>query len=250
MKTLLTNFLTAQPPQRRSARHFSRRRKLLRMTLFGVATCVSAGALSGCVALRDAYTPVVMQTAAAAAPETPPPMEALEPCGMPVTHLARISAPFGQRRARGRIHQGLDFAAPTGEPVFATAPGVVTASEWRGAYGRLVIVSHANGMETRYAHLSRFDVRKGARVARGETLGAIGSTGRSTGPHLHYEVRRGGKPLDPAGHIGRCGPKPQPEILMAANSGGAGPDGAGLAASLTRSPSRSGRTRMLLRREI
>ena len=94
-------------------------------------------------------------------------------------------------------HQGLDIAADKGEPVYATADGVVQAASYVNEFGNLVVVSHDFGLTTRYGHLSRFVVASGQRVSRGDVVGYIGSTGRSTGPHLHYEVWANGAPIDP-----------------------------------------------------
>jgi len=108
---------------------------------------------------------------------------------------------FGERTdpfsGEGAMHTGVDISAPTGTPVLATADGIVTFAEWFSGYGQLVIVDHANGYETYYAHLSRFGVVEGQEVRRGDQIGAVGSTGRVTAPHLHYEVRIGGAPVNP-----------------------------------------------------
>jgi len=95
------------------------------------------------------------------------------------------------------IHTGLDLHGETGDPVRATAEGTVIAAGWSGGYGRAVDVDHHNGVSTRYAHLSSIDVRVGQSVKSGQIVGKIGSTGRSTGPHLHYETRLKGEPIDP-----------------------------------------------------
>lgn len=102
--------------------------------------------------------------------------------------------PFTKRRA---VHGGLDFRAKTGVHVHATASGVVIHASRNGGYGNLVEIDHGNGLTTRYAHLSRVSVKVGSRVSRGQVVGKVGSTGRSTGPHLHYEVRRKGRTLNP-----------------------------------------------------
>lgn len=101
------------------------------------------------------------------------------------------------------FHAGVDLAARTGKGVCATAEGIVTYAGLRGGYGLLVIVTHDGGYETRYAHLSRITTTNGARVERGTMVGLVGSTGRSTGPHLHYEVRRYGRVLDPVRFMAR-----------------------------------------------
>ena len=118
----------------------------------------------------------------------------------------RISSAFGWRSisvAGNRFHGGIDIAAPHGTPVVAARGGVVVRTGWVGAYGYLVVIEHGDGWETRYAHLSRIDVRTGERVAQGAVIGLVGSTGASTGPHLHFEVRREGRALDPLAYLPR-----------------------------------------------
>jgi murein DD-endopeptidase MepM/ murein hydrolase activator NlpD len=94
-------------------------------------------------------------------------------------------------------HNGLDIAGDKGQPVYATAAGVVTQAGYSGAYGNLIVVDHGFGLETRYGHLSGFSVQKGAKVKRGEMIGRLGATGRTTGNHLHYEVMANGRLLNP-----------------------------------------------------
>ena len=96
------------------------------------------------------------------------------------------------------MHEGIDFVAPVGTPVLATAPGQVLRAEYSGAYGNMVEVSHQDGFVTRYAHLKTIFVKPGQFIRREETLGTLGNTGRSTGPHLHYEVLLHGQPMHPA----------------------------------------------------
>jgi murein DD-endopeptidase MepM/ murein hydrolase activator NlpD len=95
------------------------------------------------------------------------------------------------------FHPGLDISADKGDPVYATADGKVTHAASAGNYGNLVIVEHGYGLETRYGHLSTFKIKVGQQVRRGDLLGLVGSTGRTTGPHLHYEVRANGRILNP-----------------------------------------------------
>ena len=107
-----------------------------------------------------------------------------------------IGDPFGPRG--NRFHAGVDILASTGTPVGAAAPGRVTYAGWlAGGWGKLVVVAHADGVRTMYAHLSSIAVRLGQRVATGDRLGAVGATGDATGPHLHFEVRLGGAAVDP-----------------------------------------------------
>jgi murein DD-endopeptidase MepM/ murein hydrolase activator NlpD len=95
------------------------------------------------------------------------------------------------------MHEGLDFVAEVGSPIVATAAGTVTRSGWDASYGNVVEVSHVEGFMTRYAHLSKRMVEVGQNVQRGETIAQLGNTGRSTGPHLHYEVLRNDRVLNP-----------------------------------------------------
>jgi murein DD-endopeptidase MepM/ murein hydrolase activator NlpD len=121
------------------------------------------------------------------------------PFGMPVKSSFRYTSGFGYRW--GRLHAGTDMAAPVGTPIYAPADGVVTYAGWQSGYGRLIKIKHEFGLETRYGHLSAMKVEVGQRVSRGERIGDMGNSGRSTGPHLHYEVRVGGKPIDPMIYI-------------------------------------------------
>lgn len=99
------------------------------------------------------------------------------------------------------FHKGQDISAPTGTSVIATADGVVVTAGWQRGYGRVVYVDHGNGISTRYGHLSRIDVAVGQIIKRGEQLGLVGSSGRSTAPHLHYEVRINGAPANPVNYL-------------------------------------------------
>ena len=121
------------------------------------------------------------------------------PFSIPVLANFRYTSGFGPRW--GRLHAGTDFAGPIGTPIHATADGVITHAGWSSGYGRLIKIRHDFGIETRYAHLNAMDVRVGQRVSRGERIGAMGNSGRSTGPHLHYEVRVNGNPVNPMTYI-------------------------------------------------
>lgn len=109
--------------------------------------------------------------------------------------LGRISSEYGLRW--GRNHRGLDIAADQGKPIRAAMAGTVEFAGTRGTYGKLVILEHPNGMSTYYAHTSELLVQEGEYVRRGQQIAKVGSTGRSTGPHLHFEIRREGEPVDP-----------------------------------------------------
>ncbi|HSR02497.1 MAG TPA: M23 family metallopeptidase [Methylophilaceae bacterium] len=101
------------------------------------------------------------------------------------------------------FHEGLDFTAKTGTPIRAAADGIVSAATNTAAYGNLIKLNHGAGLETRYAHASKLLVKLGERVVKGQTIALVGSTGRSTGPHLHYEIRLNGHPLDPRKYLNK-----------------------------------------------
>lgn len=124
----------------------------------------------------------------------------VRPHGLPLRTSA-ISSGFGMRlHPLGfgiKFHGGLDFPAPAGTSVYATAPGKVVFAGWNGGYGLCLLVDHGAGVTTLFGHLSAVAVNQGDTINRGQIIGVVGSTGRSTGPHLHYEVRQGGQPMDP-----------------------------------------------------
>lgn len=114
---------------------------------------------------------------------------------------ARLTSGYGMRdhpvlRRRAR-HKGVDLAAPTGTPVYATADGVIGRADWFSSYGLFISIDHGAELETRYAHMSKLAVASGDTVKKGDVIGYVGSTGRSTGPHLHYEVRLDGVAVNP-----------------------------------------------------
>ena len=122
------------------------------------------------------------------------------PSRMPLAG-ARLTSGYGMRdhpvlRQR-RSHKGVDLAAPTGTPIYATADGVIGRADWFSSYGLFISIDHGADLETRYAHLSKLAVAAGERVRKGDLIGYVGSTGRSTGPHLHYEVRVDGLAVNP-----------------------------------------------------
>lgn len=115
--------------------------------------------------------------------------------------LRRVASGFGIRwhpiiKTR-KMHFGMDFSAKTGTPIYATANGVIKRISSKGSFGKHIIINHGFGYETLYAHMNRFATRKGQKVKRGEIIGYVGNTGMSAGPHLHYEIRKDGKRLDP-----------------------------------------------------
>ena len=118
---------------------------------------------------------------------------------------SRITSSFGWRThpvsGQRSHHSGVDIGAPHGNTVYAYSQGTVSFAGWNGGYGNVIYINHGNGMETRYAHLSRMDVRVGQRVQAGQAIGRVGSTGTATGPHLHFEVRINGEPRNPLNYL-------------------------------------------------
>ena len=125
------------------------------------------------------------------------------PIGKPAS--GAVTSRFGYRKSpfSGKVefHGGIDFRGTTGDSVTATADGTVEKAEWVGGYGRTVVLKHKKGYKTLYAHLSEINVAKGQKVAVGDMIGRVGSSGRSTGPHLHYEITRYGKRLNPKRYV-------------------------------------------------
>lgn len=137
---------------------------------------------------------------------------------------ARMSSDYGMRThpvlGSRRRHNGIDLAAPTGTPIYATADGLVSKAEYWSSYGNYVSVEHGAQLQTRYAHMSRIAVRDGQRVSKGDIIGYVGSTGRSTGPHLHYEVRVAGEAVNPVPYMVES--QAQQAFALATGSGGVG----------------------------
>ncbi len=129
----------------------------------------------------------------------------LIPTGLPLRSEARLTSPFGYRPnpfgLGYEFHNGIDLAAPEGTPVYATAAGTVSQMGWNPVFGLMVLINHGNGLHTLYGHLSSAYVERGQPVEQGRLIGAVGSTGRSTGPHLHYTVYRYGLATDPWPYI-------------------------------------------------
>jgi len=175
-----------------------------------------AATLTGVAVLAMAAAPALpAEPTPWAIPEAPPTTAVAEPAG-PVTRTIAFAEPvrgyainsaFGVRRLPGhaaRRHEGIDIAAPQGTGVFVATEGRVMRTGYEaGGYGRFIEVRHPNGMSTLYAHLQRIDVATGDTVEAGTRIGLVGSTGRSTGPHLHFEVRRGERQVNPVNVMGR-----------------------------------------------
>ena len=128
------------------------------------------------------------------------------PSGWPV-RSGYITSKFGYRNhpiyKRSKFHAGVDFASKRGTPVLATADGVVVFSGWQSGYGRMVEIRHMDGLKTRYAHNQKNLVKEGDMVKKGQTIAKLGSTGRSTGPHVHFEVRKNGQAVNPLNYVGK-----------------------------------------------
>lgn len=116
-------------------------------------------------------------------------------------YYGTLTSRYGAYRSRGTPHTGIDLAGPTGGAIVASDGGTVTVAEYRGSYGNMVKIKHDNGYETYYAHLSKISVKAGQKVCQGQTIGLVGNTGRSTGPHLHFEIRKNGSPVNPYNYI-------------------------------------------------
>jgi len=142
------------------------------------------------------------------------------PTAMPVRDYPYLSSSYGWRRnpvtGRFAMHEGLDFSAPPGTPILAASGGVVVDAKYHAGYGNMVEIDHGDGLVTRYAHAQKLLVSPGDLVERGQPVARVGSTGRSTGPHLHFEVRMAGQPLDPKLFLG----KPSIPATVADASGG------------------------------
>lgn len=126
------------------------------------------------------------------------------PSRIPLENV-RMSSEFGMRThpviGGRRMHKGVDLPSPVGTPIHATADGMVSRADWFSGYGLYVSIEHGGNIETRYGHMSRLNVAAGQMVHKGDVIGFVGSTGRSTGPHLHYEVRVAGEAVNPAPYM-------------------------------------------------
>lgn len=145
------------------------------------------------------------------------------PSRMPLADT-RLTSDYGMRThpvlGGTRRHSGVDLAAPSGTPIYATADGLVSRAGPFSSYGNYVAIEHGGQLQTRYAHMSRIAVSDGARVKKGDVIGYVGSTGRSTGPHLHYEVRVGGEAVNPLPYMVES--QAQQAFALATGDGGRG----------------------------
>ncbi len=147
------------------------------------------------------------------------------PSRMPLAN-SKLTSGYGMRShpvlGGRRRHKGVDLAAPTGTPVYATADGIVGMAKWFSSYGLYVQIEHGAQLQTRYAHMSKLAVGAGERVSKGDIIGYVGSTGRSTGPHLHYEVRINGTAVNPIPYMVES--EAQQAFALATGNGGTGGD--------------------------
>lgn len=144
---------------------------------------------------------------------------------VPEKYLRTMASGYGRRLdpiyGTMKFHEGMDFSAPVGTPVYATADGTVRTSSWQSAYGNMVEIDHGFNYTTRYAHLSKLIARPGQSVKRGDLIGLVGNTGKSTGPHLHYEVRYRGAPQNPVNYyFYDLSPEQYDEIIRLAENAG------------------------------
>jgi murein DD-endopeptidase MepM/ murein hydrolase activator NlpD len=167
---------------------------------FGRGGPFIAAPLDGMLAVPDDFNPVSLFNSHADRLDNLASVMKSLPLASPLADY-EVTSPFGARNdpinALTGIHEGLDMGASTGTPVLASGDGQVVWAGWRDRYGNLVEIDHGNGLRTRYGHLSKVMVMVGAKVARGSVIGLVGETGRTTGPHLHYEVRMGEQATNP-----------------------------------------------------
>jgi murein DD-endopeptidase MepM/ murein hydrolase activator NlpD len=134
--------------------------------------------------------------------------------------IMKFSSGYGYRsaptRGASRNHKGIDIPGPVGTPIYATADGMIGRAQWVGGYGKFVEINHGNAVQTRYGHLSAMNVTPGQRIRKGDILGYMGSTGRSTGSHLHYEVRIAGEAINPTSFLSPV--TNNSNLLLAANT--------------------------------
>jgi murein DD-endopeptidase MepM/ murein hydrolase activator NlpD len=134
--------------------------------------------------------------------------------------IMKFSSGYGYRsaptRGASRNHKGIDIPGPVGTPIYATADGMIGRAQWVGGYGKFVEINHGNAVQTRYGHLSAMNVTPGQRIRKGDIIGYMGSTGRSTGSHLHYEVRIAGEAINPTSFLSPV--TKNSNLLLAANT--------------------------------
>ena len=177
-----------------------------------MSSLISNGLKSACLACVAVALGAAAPAMASEATDTSAPVEVSAAAVRTIAFAAPIqgygvNSRFGLRRLsyerRARMHEGLDYAAPSGTPILAAADGRVLRTGTSSSYGRFVEIQHANGVTSFYAHMSRIGASEGDVVAAGDAIGLVGSTGRSTGAHLHFEIRRNGQQINPENFLGR-----------------------------------------------
>jgi murein DD-endopeptidase MepM/ murein hydrolase activator NlpD len=159
-----------------------------------IAEAESLSTQSAALAARIAAAQQAAQAATSSSSAAPPSTGAL---GWPVA--GPVTSGFGSRW--GRMHDGIDIGVSEGTPVHAAAAGTVIYAGWMSGYGNIVVIDHGNGLSTAYAHNSQLMVGQGATIGKGSVIALSGNTGHSTGPHVHFEVRVNGSPVDPLGYL-------------------------------------------------
>ena len=177
---------------RRATSSTTKERKLTDLSKLTSAEQAEAGEID---ALQAASNDIAARIRAAQAGQTSSPSAAglIWPVSGPIT------SPFGWRW--GRMHQGIDIGVPMGTPIRAAAAGTIIYCGWESGYGNLTVIDHGGNLATAYGHQSSIAVACGQQVAQGQVIGYVGCTGHCTGPHLHFEVRIGGAPVDPMGYL-------------------------------------------------
>jgi murein DD-endopeptidase MepM/ murein hydrolase activator NlpD len=177
-----------------------------------LSSLISNGLKSACLAFVAVALGAGAPAMASEATDTSAPVEVSVPAVRTIAFAAPIqgyavNSRFGLRRLsyerRARMHEGLDYAAPSGTPILAAADGRVLRTGTSSSYGRFVEIQHANGVTSFYAHMSRIGASEGDVVVAGDAIGLVGSTGRSTGAHLHFEIRRNGQQINPENFLGQ-----------------------------------------------
>jgi murein DD-endopeptidase MepM/ murein hydrolase activator NlpD len=172
---------------------------LKKMARYGVLLLVAAviAISQGCAHGRGPWASDQERSPKAANRKIPPNQPAICPVD---TKNMYVSSTFGAKRKK-HIHKGVDIVTAKGTPVRATATGKVAFAGRDGAYGNVMVVDHGNGISTYYAHLDKEFAKEGQEVKRGEIIGSVGSTGNASTPHVHYEVRKSGRPINPNGYL-------------------------------------------------
>ncbi len=167
----------------------------------GLAVCCALGGCASAPKYRAALRVDSAKASSAGPDETTQPLPVTIASPVKRWACSRITSRFGPRSRGGRVHEGIDIKTESGEEVLAAAAGIVSYAGRRSGYGTLIVIDHGNEVTTRYGHLFALTVRRGERVGAGESIGRAGKRGRASGTHLHFEIRRAGRPIDPEPHL-------------------------------------------------